>query len=92
MLISIVLFGILCVFMVFPGQARAGDVDEDQLGAWYMYFWSTQLKESRFGFQGDFQFRNWDLLGDLAQLLIRGGVTYAPIAMDVKFTLVMPLF
>ena len=87
MLNSIVLFCIWCAFMVFLGQARASDVDEDQLGAWYMYFWSTQLKESRFGFQGDFQFRNWDLLGDLEQLLIRGGLTFAPIALDVKFTL-----
>ena len=87
LLYSTVLFCIICSFTAFLGQARAGDVDEDQVGAWYMYFWSTQLKESRFGFQGDIQFRNWDLLGDLEQLLIRGGLTFAPKAIDVKFTL-----
>ena len=25
-------------------------VDEDQLGAWYMYFWNTKLNNSNFGF------------------------------------------
>ena len=81
---------LLCLLGVsnpFPVQAQAVEIDEDQLGAWYMYFWSTQLKESRFGFQGDFQFRNWDLLGDLEQLLLRGGLTYAHKTIDVKFTL-----
>jgi len=87
MLSYIVVFCILCSFMVFLCQARAGEVDEDQLGAWYMYFWSTQIEESRFGFQGDFQFRNWDLLGDLEQLLLRGGLTYNPETLAVKFTL-----
>jgi hypothetical protein len=84
---SIFLLCLLCIFNPFQGQARAGDIDEDQLGAWYMYFWSKQLKESPFGFQGDLQFRNWDLGGDLEQLLLRGGLTYVPKAINVKFTL-----
>jgi hypothetical protein len=62
-------------------------VDEDQLGAWYMYFWSTRLADSRWGFQGDGQFRNWDLGGDLEQLLLRGGVTYTPGSTNVTLTL-----
>ena len=78
---------LLCVSIPFPVQAQAVEIDEDQLGAWYMYFWSTRLKESRFGFQGDFQFRNWDLGGDLEQLLLRGGLSYAPKAFDARFTL-----
>ena len=77
----------LCFFIAFPGQARAGEIDEDQLGAWYMYFWSTRFKESRFGFQGDVQFRNWNLIGDLEQLLFRGGLTYDPKAIPIKLTL-----
>ena len=85
--ICTVLLCLWYIFISFPGQARADDIDEDQLGAWYMYFWSTRLKESRFGFQGDFQFRNWDLLGDLEQLLLRGGLTYEPQAFNIKFTL-----
>jgi hypothetical protein len=50
-------------------------VDEDELGAWYMYFFNARAQNSRWGVQGDLQYRNWDLLGDLEQLLIRGGVT-----------------
>jgi hypothetical protein len=83
----IVVFSLFWIFSSIHGPAQADDIDEDQLGAWYMYFWSTRLKDSRFGFQGDFQFRNWDLGGDLEQLLLRGGLTYNPNAFNVKFTL-----
>ena len=62
-------------------------VDGDQLGAWYMYFWNATIKKSSWGFQGDVQFRNWDVMGDLEQLLIRGGVTYKPKNANAKFTL-----
>ena len=86
-LILIVLYCLLGFFIALKGQTQASDVDEDQPGAWYMYFWSTRLKESRFGFQGDFQFRNWNLGGDLEQLLLRGGLTYNPASISVKFTL-----
>jgi hypothetical protein len=50
-------------------------VDEDELGAWYMVFFNGKFGEGPWGYQGDIQYRNWDLLGDLEQLLIRGGVT-----------------
>ena len=59
---------------------------EPKLGAWYMYFWNTQIKKSDFGFQGDIQYRNWNLAGDLEQLLLRGGVTYTPRNTKVKLT------
>lgn len=62
-------------------------VDEDQMGGWYMYMWSTTFGESKFGLQGDFQYRNWDLIGDLEQLLLRGGFTYQPTDTPIKFTL-----
>ena len=61
--------------------------DESQVGAWYMYFWNKDFSESNWGFQGDVQFRNWDLGGDLEQLLLRGGVTYTPSEAKSKFTL-----
>ncbi|NND77559.1 MAG: DUF2490 domain-containing protein [Flavobacteriales bacterium] len=61
--------------------------NEEQLGAWYMYFFNNDLEESPWGFQGDVQFRNWDLGGDLEQLLLRGGVTFRPKDTPVKFTL-----
>lgn len=69
------------------GLLKAQEVDPSQLGAWYMYFFDYKYKESRFGAQGDIQFRNWDLGGDLEQLLIRGGLTYRPKGDQVKFTL-----
>ena len=61
--------------------------DEDQLGAWYMYFWNTSFNDGPWGLQGDLQHRNWDLLGDLEQLMLRGGLTYQPEDAGIKFTL-----
>lgn len=61
--------------------------DEEKLGAWYMYFYSTSFKESSWGLQGDVQFRNWDAGSDLEQLLIRSGLTYKPKQANIKFTL-----
>lgn len=60
-------------FCLFFMQAVA---QEKKTGAWYMYFYKTQFKESNWGIQGDVQYRNWNLGGDLEQLLLRSGVTY----------------
>ncbi|NNE31839.1 MAG: DUF2490 domain-containing protein [Winogradskyella sp.] len=62
-------------------------VDESQTGAWYMYFYSHQFKDSQWGVQGDFQYRDWQGLGDMEQLLLRSGFTYSPKNAGVKFTL-----
>jgi hypothetical protein len=69
---------------LLPASAQ---IDEDQLGAWYMYFWDVKVGESGFGIQGDFQYRNWDVIGDLEQLLLRGGLTYRPKDAGIKLTL-----
>lgn len=61
--------------------------DEDQLGAWYMYFWNTTFKASNWGLQGDYQYRDWRGLGDREQLLLRTGLTYNPTNSGAKFTL-----
>lgn len=61
--------------------------NQNKLGAWYMYFYNTTFKESRWGIQGDIQLRNWDYGADLEQLLIRSGVTYRPKNTHIKFTL-----
>ncbi len=74
----------LVIFLFVPMTAQP---DEDQLGAWYMYFWNTTVQESNVGFQGDVQYRNWNLAGDLEQLLLRGGLTYNPENTTIKFTL-----
>jgi len=61
--------------------------DGDQLGAWYMYFFNKQFKNSQFGIQGDFQFRFWDFGSDLEQILLRTGATYRPKNANIMFTL-----
>jgi hypothetical protein len=81
------MFSLVLQFNATSTLAQSNDFDEDQLGAWYMYFWSAKIKESGFGFQGDVQWRNWDLMGDLEQLLLRGGPTYTPRGTNAKFTL-----
>ncbi len=74
----------ICTLLSFKAF---GQIDESKTGAWYMYFWTTNIKQSLFGFQGDIQYRNWNLMGDLEQLLLRGGFTYTTPKSDVKFTL-----
>jgi hypothetical protein len=62
-------------------------IDQSQTGAWYMYFFSHQFNESQWGIQGDFQYRDWQGLGDKEQLLLRSGITFTPKNAGVKFTL-----
>ena len=67
--------------------AMAQEVNEDQLGAWYMYFFNKKIGDSRFGLQGDYQFRFWNGGSDLEQILLRTGATYRPKNADILFTL-----
>lgn len=80
--VKLVLPIILCLAFKLNAQ-----VDSGQTGAWYMYFYDHDFKDSKFGIQGDFQYRNWDLIGDLEQLLLRSGFTYRPKGVAAKFTL-----
>lgn len=75
---------IACILL--PTQSIS-QIDEDKIGGWYMYFFNTTFKEGPWGIQGDIQYRNWNVIGDLEQLLLRGGVTYKPVNTDIKFTL-----
>lgn len=43
-----------------------------------MYFWNHNFKESKFGVQGDFQYRVHEVAGDFQQFIGRAGVSYAP--------------
>ncbi len=76
----------LAVCLAFSPAANA-QIDEGETGAWYMYLWNTTLDNSNFGFQGDVQHRNWDLGGDLEQLLIRAGATWSPEDSATTYTL-----
>lgn len=82
----------MCRFLTFTAlllfsKAATSQIDEGKVGAWYMYFFNAEIKESPWGFQGDLQLRNWNLGGDLEQLLLRGGLTYSPKNANIKFTL-----
>jgi hypothetical protein len=81
-----IVISILCVSLFLPKLGKA-QINEDNLGAWYMYFFNTSFKESSWGVQGDLQYRNWNTIGDLEQLLLRGGITYKPKKADIKLTL-----
>jgi hypothetical protein len=82
---SLFLFTV-CIFFFLPKNANA-QTFEDEMGAWYMYFFNTTFKDSPWGVQGDVQYRDWNVIGDLEQLLIRGGLTYKPQNTDIKLTL-----
>jgi hypothetical protein len=77
----------LVLLMFFIAKNGFAQINEDKLGAWYMYFFNTTFNESSWGVQGDIQYRNWNIAGDLEQLLLRGGITYKPKNADIKFTL-----
>jgi hypothetical protein len=74
------------VLAIFP-LSLCAQVDESELGAWYMYMWTSEFDQSRYGLQGDIQYRNWDAIRDLEQLLIRGGATWSPEGRREKYTL-----
>jgi hypothetical protein len=78
---------VIITFSLFAQKQGNAQIDEDKLGAWYMYFFNTTFKESSWGVQGDIRHRNWNIAGDLEQLLLRGGITYKPKNIVVKLTL-----
>ena len=83
---KIVFFTSVTISLCFMNLGQA-QINEDKMGAWYMYFFDTTFKEGPWGFQGDVQYRNWDIGGDLEQLLLRGGLTFSPKSANIKFTL-----
>ncbi|MFD0933046.1 DUF2490 domain-containing protein [Psychroflexus salinarum] len=78
------LFFSLGLFLSFNAFSQ---VEESKLGSWYMYFYNVNFEESNFGVQGDIQYRNWNTLGDLEQLMLRSGITYRADNSSVLFTL-----
>ncbi len=79
---------ILGLSLLMWGGARAQQIDEDQLGIWYMYFVTKKFGDSRFGLQGDYQFRFWNVgTSDLEQMLLRTGFTYRPRNAEALLTL-----
>lgn len=76
----------LFVMMAMPSFAQLSEF-ENTLGAWYMLFYNKQFGEGPWGFQGDYQDRDFDFEGDFEQILIRNGLTYKWEKADVLLTL-----
>ncbi|NRA13745.1 MAG: DUF2490 domain-containing protein [Crocinitomicaceae bacterium] len=79
-------FHFIIAVVLIPNMSFS-QIDEGKLGGWHMYFFNTTFKKSPWGVQGDVQYRNWNIAGDLEQLLIRSGLTYSPKNAKIKFTL-----
>ncbi len=80
-------FALISTFMLLFSNEAKPQINEYKTGAWYMYFFDVRFGESPWGVQGDVQYRNWNIVGDLEQLLLRGGFTYRPKNANIKFTL-----
>ena len=78
------IFLVVLFLLPFFGQSQ---VDSGQTGAWYMYFFNKKFENSNWGFQGDIQYRDWQGIGDMEQLLLRSGITYSPDNVNATFTL-----
>lgn len=76
----------LIVFLLFFSGNIYSQFNDKKMGSWYMYAFNAELTDSQWGFQGDIQHRNWNVSGDLEQLLLRGGVHYTPKNSKIKIT------
>jgi hypothetical protein len=81
------LSSLTALISVLMSSALLAQPDEDKLGAWYTYAWSQRMTNSNFGWQGDVQHRNWNMGGDLEQLLTRAGLTYTSSNSGIRYTL-----
>lgn len=77
---------ILLVTLLWNSTLVGQNQSSSDQGAWYMYFFNGKINDY-WGVQGDIQYRNFNLGGDLEQLLIRGGVYYKPKNTNVLLTL-----
>jgi hypothetical protein len=75
---------VFCFFLGFFNSFS--HVDENQIGSWYMYFFNNKFENSNWGIQGDIQHRDWAILGDQEQLMLRSGITYIPKNSGAMFT------
>ena len=75
------------LLVLFFSSSIFSQVNENQLGSWYMYFFNHKFENSNWGIQGDIQHRDWAILGDREQLMLRSGITYTPKNSGVMFTL-----
>ncbi|MEY8760378.1 DUF2490 domain-containing protein [Chryseobacterium tongliaoense] len=61
--------------VVFICAATFSWAQKNDLGAWYMYFGNNKISK-KWNWHNEVQYRNFDAVGDLEQLLIRTGIGY----------------
>lgn len=62
-------------FLILISFSATSYAQESDLGAWYMYFGNNKISK-KLNFHNEIQYRNFDGIGDLEQLLIRTGIGY----------------
>lgn len=77
---------LVLIGFVLPKSITA-QVDDGQIGAWYIYQFSSSPKNQIWSVRGDAQLRNWNMMGDLEQLVLRGGLYIKPWENKLKFGL-----
>lgn len=74
---------LLCLLAASPLHAQ---VDEDQLGGWYSWFYNRNISESNWATQMIIQSRNWDVAAnDLQQRLVLGLASVKPDGHPVRY-------
>lgn len=68
------IFGTL-VFLLLISFSVPFSAQNSDLGAWYMYFGNNKISK-KLNFHNEIQYRNFNGIGDLEQLLIRTGIGY----------------
>ncbi|MDH6254345.1 hypothetical protein M2347_004072 [Chryseobacterium sp. H1D6B] len=61
--------------LIFTLGAVFVSAQKSDLGAWYMYFGNNKINK-KWNWHNEIQYRNFDAVGDLEQLLIRTGIGY----------------
>lgn len=62
-------------FLLLISFSAISYAQKSDVGAWYMYFGNNKISK-RLNFHNEIQYRNFDGIGDLEQLLIRTGIGY----------------
>lgn len=63
------------VFTLFCLGTTFSFAQKNDVGAWYMYFGNNKINK-KLNWHNEIQYRNFDAIGDLEQLLIRTGIGY----------------
>lgn len=64
---------ILIISILFFNNLKA---QESNLGNWWVFFNNVNFKNTKFNWHSEVQYRNYNIAGDLEQLLLRTGIGY----------------